>query len=62
MYKFNPNAAELLALVFIHSKLELLPQFRASNDEKYILYLRPYNRILNYWNTYMSCNRRQWFQ
>ena len=32
---FNPFPAELFQIIFRHLKLELLPQFPASNDEKY---------------------------
>ena len=35
---FNPCAAESFASIFSHSKLELLTQFPASNDEKYLYF------------------------
>ena len=35
---FNFCPAELFVCVFIHLKLELLTQFPASNDEKYLIY------------------------
>ena len=36
------HPAECLYLFFIHLKLELLPQFPASNDEKYFYLLKIY--------------------
>ena len=37
MQVFNPRASDLfVSFFFVHLKLELLTQFPASNDEKYI--------------------------
>ena len=33
---FNPGAAELFVSIFHHLELELLTQFPASNDKKYL--------------------------
>ena len=41
-YTVIPSAVELFVSIFRHLKLELLTQFPASNDEKY-LYLRKIN-------------------